>query len=261
MAFEGAQTFLERCFPDSGTELAIYLMNMLKENGVGLSEERLSKVYTLDGLYEKTIQTAIQKGKQEGGLDANDAVLAMYKLKLRFLKAAHKWAVDVSNRFTGDTGINLLLGKTLIASGKINNGFYYLATGESPTDIFQQVATLPGPNNSLKNKEALLTYSVLGFLGLGNLRDANAIISGWRSCCMLEEGMPKSRLYNFSTFLCKVSEYDAVPVYKGLLTAYKDEIKKYPEFKQLIPEVGKTMFGIAPPPSMLNNVMNMLQQH
>ncbi len=259
VAFEGTQTFLERCFPDSGTDLGVYLMEVQRENGMGLSEERLSKVYILDGLYEKLIQTAIQKGEQEGQND-NDAVLSMYKLKLRFLKAAHKWAVCFSNKFTGDAKINILIGKTLIASGKINNGLNFLASGESPTDVLQQVAVLPKPKpNSRKYKEAHLTYSLLCFLGLGNLRDANAIIAGWQSCCGLDEGEPNGSLYYFCIFLCKTAEYDAAPVYQRLLAAYKDDIKKYPEFKQLIEEVGKTIFGITPPPSMLQNVMSMLQ--
>ncbi len=257
VAFEGVQIFLERCFPDSGTELGVYLMEVQRENGMGLSEEWLSKVYMLDGLYEKLIQAAVQKGEQEGQND-NDAVLSVYKLKLRFLKAAHKWAVYFSKKFTGDAKINVLIGKTLIALGKINNGLNYLASGESPTDVLQQVMVLPKPN-SPKYKEAHLAYSLLCFLGLGNLRDANAIISGWQTCCGLDEGEPNGRLYDFCIFLCKTAEYDAAPVYQRLRTAYKDDIKKYPEFKQLIEEVGKTIFGITPPPSGLQNVMNMLQ--
>ncbi len=234
-------------------------MNVQKENGMGLSEERLSKVHTLDGLYEKAIQAAIQKKGEQEGQNDDDPEIAMYKLKLRFLKAAHKWAVHVSNRSTGDVGINVLLGKTFIASGKVNNGLNYLTTGESPTDVLQQVEALTKPN-SLKDKEVHLTYSLLRFLGLGNLRDANAVISGWRSCCGLEEGNPNSRLHDFCIFLCKTAEYDAAPVFQRLLTAYKDDIKKHPELAQPIQEVGKTIFGIVPPPSMLNNVLNMLQQ-
>ncbi len=239
-------------------------MNMQKENEMGLSEKRLSKVHTLDGLYGKSIQAAIQKKGEKKGQndedDDDDPSISVYKLKMRFLKAAHKWAVHVSNRFTGEAGINVLLGKTLIALGKVNNGFNYLTTGESPTDVCEQVMALPKPN-SLKDKEALLTYALLRFLGLSNLRDANAIISGWRSCCGLEEGKPNNRLHDFCVFLCKTAEYDAAPVFQRLLTAYKDDVKKHPEFAQPIQEVGRTIFGIVPPPSMLENVMNMLQQH
>ncbi len=225
---------------------------------MGLSGERLNRVYILDELYEKLIHAATEKGEKDGHTDS-DTVASINKLKLRFLMAAHKWARYFSDTYTGDAKINVLIGKLLIASGKINMGLSYLARGESPEDVLEQVAILP-KTNSPKYKEAHLAYSVLCFLGLGNLRDANAVMSGWQSCCELGKGEPNGRLHDFCAFLCKTAEYDAATVYQRLLTAYKDDIKKYPEFRPLIQEVGKNIFGITPRPSMLQNVTNMMKQ-
>lgn len=161
----------------------------------------------------------------------------------------------------------------------------HMALAEKPKVIYEWLKTLP-PSTTEELKlghecppglrDMLLTRSILLFVAVENLRDANLLINDYisnieerdistlqKSYTNKNDDMAPSHII-FCCMLVRICEKDirTGPLYQWLLKSFKkselDKFYKNSAVQSYYTKIGKIYFHIEPPPSMLKMMENMM---
>ncbi|KAG5185613.1 hypothetical protein JKP88DRAFT_207715 [Tribonema minus] len=243
MAETGAQVLMQRGFADSASELSRQLVEIYKENGCDVTQERLDRIQRLDALYQEVANKGPGelkgKGSEAGIAQARQVrhpVQSGFELQAKFLKAAVAWTAAAGPRPAGDAALNALPGRCLFAMGNAEAGTSRMVAGEQPIEL------------------RLLMMGVLHFLALGNLRDANAQRAAWEAAAAPERA--RGGAQQFVRLLCATCERDAAPLFQRLAEAMR--ASGDPAVEKHLAQIGRVFFSILPPPSMLDSILKMM---
>jgi hypothetical protein len=251
-AEDGAAMLLSRGWVDAATDLACQMAGIMLDSRASVDEGR-PRVEHLDTLYRQIMNGEVELAGKGSAVGIAQAA----QLRVKFLRAAQKWACEVGSRVTGDPQVSLLLGRALQASGDIDRALRHLVAADAAEELAQLVFSQE--DSTAYEKDTRLARGALTFMALGNLRDANAVISAWRSGRAAGgRGGKGGKLLEFCTLLCKTCEYDAAPVFQKLVQMYEGAVIPHGDLMNLLKQIGKVYFGVQQSPSMMEHLMSML---
>uniref|UniRef100_A0A6U3UKE2 Uncharacterized protein n=1 Tax=Ditylum brightwellii TaxID=49249 RepID=A0A6U3UKE2_9STRA len=160
----------------------------------------------------------------------------------------------------------------------------HLSLAELPAVVAECLASLPAPtaeeiamNHACPpaERDALLTRSILVFVAMENLRDANKLLTTYASTIETRDTAELTKSYMnkqdgiapahvvFCAMLLRVCEKDAKtgPLYSWMLRSFTGELGRMykPDLvKSYTTKIGRVYFDIQPPPSMMNMMENMM---
>lgn len=93
--------------------------------------------------------------------------------------------------------------------------------------------------------DTAIARSVLMYLSLGNLRDANLLMDGMKEQLKSADlELPKTDLIEFIKYLLQTLERDAYPLFRTLRQKYSASTDRDSVFEELLDEIAAKFYGV-----------------
>lgn len=201
----------------------------------------------------------ISEELNEDTLQAIDTILASFPVlnmaeQSSFLVRCIDWSEKCGKRKYGDVGLRQRLGICTWSLGEEKRAIYHFAVAEAPLVLWNLISMRYAAESNSSWVEETATLSILHFLALDNLRDANILFGA------LKQSLPPSRRISFLSKLLRTCERDAAPLFKVLCERYNAETEFDPTCEALLEgPIAKKFFGISnSSPSLLSFISDFL---
>mmetsp|Transcript_38812 Transcript_38812/g.51146 ORF Transcript_38812/g.51146 Transcript_38812/m.51146 type:complete len:300 (-) Transcript_38812:334-1233(-) len=235
IATVGAQTLFDAGFLDMGADLAIYVVQLYADSKREVTDTNRDVMVELDKKFEPNSNK-----------------------RLKFIKAAVKWSLDCGARAYGDPALHFRLGDAFLRKNQVELCTKHFVYAEQPLLIAH---LLCNPQINDDSREVLVCRSMLHFMSLENLRDANRLMMAYLKS--IEDGKinPPSpgHLVMFCKYLSKTCERDAAPLFQELVQRYESILGAHPDLNLYVGHIAERYFGLVRQGggSMLENMMKM----
>lgn len=235
LATEGSIALLMEGHADSGCEVALQLVEVVDTLHAQLPYDRsLEHVLTVAAAFA-------------------DGAAAASPEHQRFEKAALKWSADKGPFPLGEPRLHQLIAAVEWEAGEFDAAVKHHALAETPADLAR---ALVAHVKKASDRDALLARAVLQLLAVENLRDANALLTSYKAAT---EAITGNRPFlEFCSLLVRTCEYDAASLFEDLVSRFFPLLQRDPQSEGLLRIIGKKLFGIQPPPSMMDSILGML---
>lgn len=321
-AGKGAKALLTHGYETAGAELATVVTSLLVEAGLDITPDIRNMLNEIDAAFS-SLSAPMTSQKPTSSINigtllsgsaaaATPSTSATTTSRIEFLKAVVNWTMKCGQREYGDPMYHVMLGTALWDHSKANHrkALYHFAVGEAPQTLWKQISDTysfsaeQAPSNAApmedaaaeettaaaaahthREQERLVVLSILHFLALENLRDANIMYRQYTSAATMAAAAsgPKSKkgkkknkqaaaaagsgdaegegassavfddaeMIKFCDYLLQTCNRDAAPLFKQLCQSYSKHIS----WDQMIPAlltgpIATRLFNI--PPSQPN---------
>jgi len=306
LAYTSSLKLLSKGRVSIASQLLVLLVQVLRETHTEETDDWVKRITELHDLHQKAI-----KSMNEDSSTSKVETKRLQKLEREWLRRCVHWSSELGTIRFGHTSLHELLGdhcwelSVLLEADDDDdtkksdkNGdpdeethmdlkcdaIMHMTLAEKPSKIIKWLKTLPKPTNEQTltghsclpcDRDALLTRSVLCFVAVENLRDANTFVRDYinkieerdikkltASYVNKEDGQATSHVI-FSSMLVRVCEKDTrtQPLYSWLMRSFKKELDmlhKTQVVNSYTTKIGKIYFNIQPPPDMLKTMENMM---
>lgn len=231
-AAHGARCLFANGYINAGSELASLVVDIINESGIEINPQVRQVVFELDSAFPSE--------------DAS---------RVEFLKACVKATINNGQRELGEPSMHLRLANCLWEM-KSKNAIYHYVLSEDPETLAMKIDQRYGTAKTIVERDQALTLSVLHFLALENLRDANELFKNFKKSQKSKNLPMDSHLVVFCDYLLQTCRRDAVPLFKTLVNTYAPML----DFDEVAPTllmgpISQRLFGIQ---SKVNPVMSVL---
>jgi hypothetical protein len=176
---QGAKCLFTNSYENAGAELALLLIDFLVEVGGNLTDSQVAQVLDVDSCFPSSSSHRVE-----------------------YLKAAIKWSAKAGFYELGEPKLHLALGQCLWPTDQ-STSLYHLTAGEAPEQINNLIQSKYKSKDDQIPKERALITAVLLFLSIENLRDANALLSYYKTSCIDKDSefIEESELERFCRYL------------------------------------------------------------
>jgi len=310
LAYTSSLKLLTKGRVSIASQLLVLLVQVLRETHTEVTDSWVNRISELHRLHQKAIKSMIG---DDSLTNAKVETKRLQKLEREWLRKCVGWSSELGTIRFGNMSLHELLGdhcwelSLLLEDDDDDAGnsetvekvedleeeshmdlkcdaIMHLTLAEKPSKIIKRLKTLPKPSEEETaighscppcDRDALLTRSVLCFVAVDNLRDANTFVRDYinkieerdiktltASYVSKEDGKSPSHVV-FSSMLLRVCEKDArtQPLYSWLMRSFKKELDmlhKTQVVNSYTTKIGKIYFNIQPPPDMLKTMENMM---
>lgn len=293
LAYSSALKLLQKGRVSVASQLLQLLAEILRETHTAETEEWISRIVELHKAHENAIQTSTFSSTEE--------VTRLQRLQKNWLLLILKWSSELGMYQYGHNAVHELLANHCWITSKDCtsatseeqeeltelqcDAIQHMTLAEKPKVILEWLKMLPKPTgDEIKSghecppalRDMLLTRSVLLFVAVENLRDANVLIRDYmneieerdikelaKSYTSKDDGVAPSHII-FCCMLVRICEKDTRtgPLFQWLMKSFKrNELDKFPKnnaIQSYCTKIGKIYFNIEPPPSMLRMMESMM---
>uniref|UniRef100_A0A453E4B2 Golgi to ER traffic protein 4 homolog n=2 Tax=Aegilops tauschii subsp. strangulata TaxID=200361 RepID=A0A453E4B2_AEGTS len=154
-----------------------------------------------------------------------------------FLRAALRWSAEFGTSRNGSPDLHVMLGEYIYSESpetdmtKVSSHF---VRGNDPKKFASMLVNFMGKCYPGEDDTAI-ARSVLMYLSLGNLRDANLLMDGMKEQLKSADlELPKTDLIEFIKYLLQTLERDAYPLFRTLRQKYRTSTDRDSVFEEII---------------------------
>ncbi|GMH79168.1 hypothetical protein TrVE_jg13359 [Triparma verrucosa] len=236
-AYDGTSLLLNYNQVEVASQMSLCYVTTLVDARVLSTDKEVTNILNISELYAKCAES-------------RDSKKGVYWIE--FLKAAMKWSAGMSETLLGDKRLHSNLGRVLWDQEEKRDAVVSLVLGEEVEEIISRIW------DAGSERDYLFCVGVVNFLALQNMRDASALVLGFKAKFEGDSGaVAATRYCTFATWLLEICKRDAGQLYQWLASQFQD-ISRDPQWGPLLTKIGKVYFGIKPPPNMLSMLEGML---
>lgn len=230
-AAKGCRILLEHNQADCATDLGKQMLELYDEADIKETESSFKTVLEICGGYSS---------------QAANSVVAQTTL----IKAAIKWSSKSGEYKMGNPALHNMAAATYTNAGMFEKAQPHFLRGDDPMAFGEMLDQWSATGYS-SEADLFLARSVLGYLVLKNLRDANALYTYMTT----DRQFIITPMHNFLKFLLLVLERDAVPLFQDLRRRYGPTLDREPSLNMFLDAIGQAFYDLQPPQSGLAAMM------
>jgi hypothetical protein len=177
---------------------------------------------------------------------------------LTFLKSALKYSSALGTTHLGSLSLHFSVGSIMWDSSDRVGGCVHFALAEQPGEIISRLFSAEAQVEiGERERDAIFMMAGLNFVVLENFRDATKMAISYKiKMGEIEDSEPQRPAVFLLWMLEILKREKAGRLYQWLVNEFKELQMLNNGIPQLLQRIGKTYFGLKPPP----NMMNMLEQ-
>ncbi|XP_011628931.1 Golgi to ER traffic protein 4 homolog isoform X1 [Amborella trichopoda] len=232
-----------------GAELAVLFVEVLVRGKCPYNEGTLDRVRKI---YQEFPQLSVpQHLGDDDDMQKLSEALAAAKTRVEgcssFLKEAIKWSAEFGAPSKGSPELHDMLAEYIYSQSPeldITKVSMHFVRGRHPEIFASTLVNFMGKCYPGEDDLAIVR-SVLMYLSLGNLRDANLLIDELRKQLASKQlDFPLTDLTQFVIYLLQTLERDALPLFRILRQNYRTSISRDPSFEELLDDIAERFYGV-----------------
>ncbi|KAM3347188.1 hypothetical protein ACQJBY_021262 [Aegilops geniculata] len=234
-----------------GAELAVLFVDTLVKGQFPYNEETFDRVRKIYEAFPRiNMPHFLGDDYDDDGQKLSEAISAA---KVRsegcssFLRAALRWSAEFGTSRNGSPDLHVMLGEYIYSESpetdmtKVSSHF---VRGNDPKKFASMLVNFMGKCYPGEDDTAI-ARSVLMYLSLGNLRDANLLMDGMKEQLKSADlELPKTDLIEFIKYLLQTLERDAYPLFRTLRQKYRTSTDRDSVFEELLDEIAAKFYGV-----------------
>uniref|UniRef100_A0A3B6EBN3 Golgi to ER traffic protein 4 homolog n=1 Tax=Triticum aestivum TaxID=4565 RepID=A0A3B6EBN3_WHEAT len=234
-----------------GAELAVLFVDTLVKGQCPYNEETFDRVRKIYEAFPRiNMPHFLGDDYDDDGQKLSEAISAA---KVRsegcssFLRAALRWSAEFGTSRNGSPDLHVMLGEYIYSESpetdmtKVSSHF---VRGNDPKKFASMLVNFMGKCYPGEDDTAI-ARSVLMYLSLGNLRDANLLMDGMKEQLKSADmELPKTALIEFIKYLLQTLERDAYPLFRTLRQKYSASTDRDSVFEELLDEIAAKFYGV-----------------
>lgn len=242
LLYDGAVLFLSHNQHNSGSDLAVLLVNVLSESQAPVTEDHMEK---LGNLFAMMLPDSPERAN--------------------FLASALKWSgKDVENSNPGSFGhphLHQSVALTLWKEKNYQQSRYHFIHSTDGYNCATMLIEYHIKKGYPSEVDLFIAQTVLQYLCLKNKTTASAAFHTYtrKHPAVSSEYPFLLPLLNFLEFLLQAIEREKLAYFRTLCEQYQPSLKRDPSYSDYVERIGQLFFGLAPPPKQQGIFGNLLQ--
>ncbi|CAH1795261.1 unnamed protein product [Owenia fusiformis] len=239
LLYSGATTLLAKNQGESGTDLALLLIELLKNAKAPATEENIGKI----GRIHKMIGP--------GNID-----------RPNYIQGAVKWTKEIEpDKNTGHPLLHKTFALTFWEEKNYAQSRYHFLHSEDGEGCAAMLVEYQRASGYPCEVDLFVAQAVLQYLCLRNTNTASVVFFSYtKRHPAVEDGPPFDKpLLNFCWFLLLAIEAGKITIYSILCEHYQAAINRDPSYKDYLDRIGQLFFGLKPPKKKNDMFGNLLQ--
>lgn len=241
----GASVQLRHGQVTCGVELGVLLVETLGKAGMKYDMLALERIKSIVNSFPREDLEACDRRKLAKTSEAYLAAKTRVDGFCTFMKAAIRWCIETGGPSRGPSELHDILAEyiwTQYPELELNRASVYFVRSGHPEKYARALIACMNECDP-EEGDFLLARSVLLYLTLGNLRDANRLMNEVKKG-LGEKSYPNTPLVQFIKYLLLTLERDALPMLHSLRESYKDHLERDSTLTEYLDAVAEKFYGV-----------------
>lgn len=241
----GASVQLRHGQVTCGVELGVLLVETLGKANVKYGMPALDQIKSIAGSFPRENLEANDRRQLPKTSEAYLAAKTRVDGFSTFMKAAIRWCIETGRLRRGPPELHCILAEyiwTQYPEIELNRASIHFVRSGHPEKYARALISCM---NECEPEEGDVTFarSVLLYLTLGNLRDANFLVSEVKNR-LGEQSYPTTPLMQFTKYLLITLERDALPVLHSLRESYIHYLERDATLSEYLDMIAEKFYGV-----------------
>eukprot|EP01117_Protostelium_nocturnum_P014151 TRINITY_DN5350_c0_g1_i4.p1 TRINITY_DN5350_c0_g1~~TRINITY_DN5350_c0_g1_i4.p1 ORF type:complete len:342 (+),score=81.49 TRINITY_DN5350_c0_g1_i4:91-1116(+) len=252
----GATIMLSRGHINEGSDLALLLIQSFSSSHTNPSAEIIDSLIQLFSLYSYSSlssSTNFTLLKCPDGSSCREESKDEREAKNKFIQAVLKWN-SVEGNSNDISRLHFAFAMDSFHFKHYSKSQKHFLRSNNPHE-FSKMLIEWSSEGYPSERDLFLARSVLQYLSLGNLKDANALYTQFLMI-LPEDSCPRTPLIHFIRFLLLTVERDAYSLFQKIKESYKPSLLRDPSFLNYLDQIALVFFKVEPPKPQANNLFS-----